>query len=68
MQVARMCATRLRSPRPFKFRYTQRVFRGDAQASRRELTQIGLENIGDAGARASAEQCNCWPKPCACAA
>jgi len=57
MQVARMCATRLRDEAgPFKFRYTQRVFReADRQAASRELTQIGLESIGDQGARADAE-------------
>lgn len=57
MQVARMCATRLRGQEgPFKFRYTQRVFReADQQAASRELTQVGLENIGEAGAAADAE-------------
>lgn len=57
MQVARMCATRLRDQAgPLKFRYTQRVFReADRQAASRELTQIGLENIGDTGAAADAE-------------
>lgn len=57
MQVARMCATRLRGQAgPFKFRYTQRVFReADQQAASRELTQIGLENIGEEGAAADAE-------------
>ena len=57
MQVARMCATRLRGNEgPFKFRYTQRVFREtDNQAAARELTQIGLENIGEAGSAADAE-------------
>ena len=57
MQVARMCATRLSGQEgPFKFRYTQRVFReADRQAASRELTQLGLENIGDTGAVADAE-------------
>lgn len=57
MQVARMCATRLRGAEgPFKFRYTQRVFReADSQAASRELTQVGLENIGESGAEADAE-------------
>lgn len=57
MQVARMCATRLRSEKgPFRFRYTQRVFREtDAGAASRELTQIGIENIGAEGAEADAE-------------
>ena len=57
MQVARMCATRLRGAQgPFKFRYTQRVFREtDNQAAARELTQVGLENIGQEGSAADAE-------------
>lgn len=50
LQIARMCATRLGgSEDPLKFRYTQRVFRemeGQGQAQARELTQIGVENIG----------------------
>ena len=51
MQVARMCATRLRGQDgPFRFRYTQRVFRESvAAAASRELTQIGIENIGEDG-------------------
>lgn len=57
LQVARMCATRLKDvPGPFKFRYTQRVFREtDKQASARELTQIGIESIGESGPAADAE-------------
>ncbi|MCH4184913.1 MAG: ATP phosphoribosyltransferase regulatory subunit [Eggerthellaceae bacterium] len=57
MQIARMCATRLRGQQgPFKFRYTQRIFReADRQTTARELTQIGLENIGESGATADAE-------------
>ncbi len=57
MQVARMCATRLRGQEgPFRFRYTQRVFREpDQQASQRELTQIGLECIGAEGPAVDAE-------------
>lgn len=57
MQVARMCATRLRGEEgPFRFRYTQRVFReADGMASSRESTQIGIENIGCAGAQSDAE-------------
>ena len=57
MQVARLCATRLRGQQgPFKFRYTQRVFReADARAASRELTQIGLESIGPEGPEADAE-------------
>lgn len=57
MQVARLCATRLRGQEgPFKFRYTQRVFReADARAASRELTQIGLENIGTEGPDVDAE-------------
>lgn len=59
LQVARMCATRLSGqPGPFRFRYTQRVFREaalDAQASAREVTQIGVECIGEQGPAADAE-------------
>ncbi|WP_165061343.1 ATP phosphoribosyltransferase [Adlercreutzia sp. ZJ154] len=50
LQIARMCATRMPDANGvLKFRYTQRVFRemdGQAQALARELTQIGIENIG----------------------
>lgn len=59
LQVARMCATRLADqPGPFRFRYMQRVFRevdGRLQAEAREMTQIGIECIGEAGAQADAE-------------
>ncbi|MEG0216714.1 MAG: ATP phosphoribosyltransferase [Raoultibacter sp.] len=57
LQVARMCATRLKDEAgPFKFRYTQRVFREtDTQASARELTQIGIESIGESGPASDAE-------------
>ncbi len=57
MQVARMCATRLRGQAgPFRFRYTQRVFReADQQAASRELTQIGLECLGIEGPQVDAE-------------
>ena len=57
MQVARMCATRLRGQDgTLKFRYTQRVFREtDTQAAARELTQIGIECIGEAGSSVDAE-------------
>lgn len=57
MQVARMSATRLRGKEgPFKFRYTQRVFReAERQAAARELTQFGIENIGQDGIEADAE-------------
>lgn len=57
MQVARMCATRLRGEEgPFKFRYTQRVFRETQRAgAARELTQFGLENIGQDGSAVDAE-------------
>lgn len=59
LQVARMCATRLsEQPGPFRFRYTQRVFREaalDARASAREFTQIGVECIGEQGPAADAE-------------
>lgn len=59
LQIARACATRLRNePGPFRFRYTQRVFReteADAQAEAREMTQVGVECIGEKGALADAE-------------
>ncbi|MCL1797550.1 MAG: ATP phosphoribosyltransferase regulatory subunit [Eggerthellaceae bacterium] len=59
MQIARMCATRLKDePGPFKFRYMQRVFREtepEMQASARELTQFGIESIGEGGSAADAE-------------
>lgn len=59
LQVARMCATRLAGqPGPFRFRYMQRVFReaeGLMQAQAREMTQVGVECIGEAGPQADAE-------------
>ncbi|WP_139653530.1 ATP phosphoribosyltransferase regulatory subunit [Raoultibacter phocaeensis] len=59
LQVARMCATRLKGqPGPFRFRYTQRVFReaeSGMQAVARELTQMGIEYIGEEGPAADAE-------------
>lgn len=59
LQIARMCATRLAEQEgPFRFRYTQRVFReaeGQLQAEARETTQMGIELIGEAGAEADAE-------------
>ena len=59
LQVARMCATRLKGqPGPFRFRYTQRVFReteSEMQAAARELTQMGIECIGEDGPAADAE-------------
>lgn len=59
LQVARMCATRLAGqPGPLRFRYMQRVFReaeGRMQAQAREMTQIGVECIGEAGPEADAE-------------
>ena len=59
MQVARMCSTRYAGcTAPLRFRYTQRVFReADTrlQAVTREMTQIGLECIGQKGAAADAE-------------
>ncbi len=59
MQIARMCATRLKGrPGPFKFRYMQRVFReteAEMQATAREMTQFGIESIGESGASADAE-------------
>lgn len=51
LQIARMCATRIGADAgPLKLRYTQRVFRemeGSSQAQARELTQMGIENIGE---------------------
>ena len=57
MQIARMCATRLNpAEEPLKLRYTQRVFREKtAEASAREITQLGVESLGVAGAQADAE-------------
>lgn len=59
LQIARMCATRLKGQSgPFKFRYTHRVFREaetQMQAAARELTQMGIENIGEDGPAADAE-------------
>ena len=59
MQVARMCSTRYAGvQKPLRFRYTQRVFReADTrlQAATREMTQIGVECIGESGAAADAE-------------
>jgi len=59
MQIARMCATRLKDQAgPFKFRYMQRVFREtevEMQAVAREVTQFGVESIGEAGSQTDAE-------------
>ena len=57
MQVARMAASRLRfSEDAMRFRYTQRVFRDvDIPSEAREMTQIGIECMGPAGADADAE-------------
>ena len=59
LQVARMCATRLRGvDGPFKFRYIQRVFReseGQVSADVREKKQIGIEYIGASGPEVDAE-------------
>lgn len=59
LQIARMCATRLAGqPGPFRFRYQERVFReaeGRPQAEAREMTQVGVELIGEAGPAADAE-------------
>ncbi len=59
LQIARMCATRYADVEgPLRFRYTQRVFREaetNAQAASREMTQIGIECIGEQGAEADAE-------------
>ena len=60
LQVARMCATRLKAqPGPFRFRYTQRIFREtEPQMPAREMTQVGIECIGEAGAQTDAELLN----------
>lgn len=57
LQVARMCATRLKTqPGPFRFRYTQRIFREtEPQVPAREMTQIGVECIGESGSQTDAE-------------
>ncbi len=59
LQVARMGATRLAAePGPLRFRYTQRVFReadSDAREGARELTQMGVECLGEEGPQADAE-------------
>lgn len=59
LQVARMCATRLpKGLDSARFRYTQRVFRdveGKADAAPREITQLGVECIGEAGVRTDCE-------------
>ena len=59
LQVARMVATRLAGQEgPFRFRYMQRVFREaevEMQAKARELTQMGIECIGEEGPEADAE-------------
>lgn len=57
LQVARMCATRLKAqPGPFRFRYTQRIFREtEPQVPAREMTQVGIECIGESGAQTDAE-------------
>lgn len=59
LQVARMAATRLAGQSgPLRLRYTQRVFREAEtrlQAAPRELTQMGIECIGESGPEADAE-------------
>lgn len=57
MQIARMCATRITSFDPaVKLRYTQRVFREKtAEAAARELTQMGVECLGESGVEADAD-------------
>lgn len=59
LQVARLVATRLADcPDPLRFRYLQRVFReaeGPLRAAAREMTQVGVECIGEAGPAADAE-------------
>ncbi len=56
MQIARMCATRISSFDPaVKLRYTQRVFREKtAEAAAREITQMGIECLGESGVEADA--------------
>lgn len=59
VQVARMCSTRLAAADgPLRLRYTQRVFReteGTAQVAPREMTQIGVEALGESGWQTDAE-------------
>lgn len=59
LQVSRMCATRLMNTEgPYRFRYTQRVFReseGEAQIMPREITQMGVECIGQSDEAVDAE-------------
>ena len=57
MQIARMCATRITSFEPaVKLRYTQRVFREKtAEAAAREITQMGVECLGEDGVEADAD-------------
>ena len=59
LQVARLAATRLAADSgPLRLRYTQRVFReaeSDAREGARELTQMGVECLGEQGPQADAE-------------
>lgn len=59
LQVARMCATRLpKNVDAARLRYTQRVFRdveGRTDAAPREITQIGVECIGEQGVNTDSE-------------
>lgn len=59
VQVARMCSTRLAATdQSLRLRYTQRVFReteGAAQVAPREMTQIGVEALGESGCQTDAE-------------
>lgn len=59
LQIARACATRMAGEAgPLRFRYTQRVFREsetDNQVQARELTQCGVECIGESGPAVDAE-------------
>ena len=58
LQVARMVASRLkREDMPLRLRYVERVYREEEglKALSRQLTQIGVEAIGLAGAEADAE-------------
>ncbi len=59
MQVARMCGSRLADePGALRFRYTQRIFRESDEvitSDPREMTQMGVECIGEDGVEADAE-------------
>lgn len=58
LPIARMVATRLKNEvGPFRFRYMAKVFRESEslQGQSREMTQLGIECIGDDGILADAE-------------